>query len=162
MAMSRYVMTSVAALCLLFCCAAKPKSDSVSKEPKMTKKIDLIDQKVLRERVAQGGSVALVRVARLEPLNEGTRSASVVIHLEVQRQLLGALPKQVNYWVWGSPEVVKIAPQLIVAVRPPHPGTEEIEMIAAVEVPEGKVEEAVQAHQQALAKLGKGPAPQGP
>jgi hypothetical protein len=157
MAVNRYVLSAVAALCLVFSCAAKPKSVP-SKEPSV-KKPAMIEEQVLRDSRTQGASVALVRVVKLEPHAQGTRSAKVYIHLEVERLLQGELPRQVNYWVWGSLDTVKLAPRLMIATHPPFPGSDEIEPLAVAEVPDGLVEESVQAHQQALQKLGKPPAP---
>jgi hypothetical protein len=157
MALNRYVLGVVAGLCLAFTCAAKPQSVP-PKEARM-KKPAMIEEQVLRDSRAQGASVALVRVAKLEPHAQGTRSAKVYIHLEVERLLQGELPRQVHYWVWGSLETVKLAPRLMIATHPPFPDSSEIEPLAVVEVPDGLVEESVQAHQQALQKLGKPPAP---
>ncbi|MFL5349711.1 MAG: hypothetical protein ACJ8AT_33355 [Hyalangium sp.] len=127
----------------------------------MKKKVEVIEEQVLRDCLASGGSVALARVGRLEPVYQGTRGAKVFIHLEVEQQLHGQLPREVRYWVYGSPELVQLPPQLIIAVRPPYAGTQEVQMMSAVEVPQGMEAESVQAHQQALAKLGKSPAPSG-
>jgi hypothetical protein len=120
-----------------------------------------LSEQALRDCLASGGSVALARVARLEPIYQGTRGAKVIIHLQVEQQLQGKLPAEVNYWVYGGPELVQLPPRLIIAVHPPFDGTNEVELISAVGVPEGQEPESVQAHQQALAKLGKSPAPSG-
>ena len=157
MAMNRFVLSAVAGLCLVFSCAAKPQSVP-SKEPSM-KKPAMIEEQVLRDSRTRGASVALVRVAKLEPHAQGTRSSKVYIHLEVERLLQGELPSKVRYWVWGSPDTVKLAPRLMIATNPPIPGSEDIQPLGVVEVPDGLVEESVQAHQQALQKLGKAPAP---
>lgn len=127
----------------------------------MKKQAQVIDESLLQQCLAGGGSVALARVARLEPIYPGTRGAKVIIHLEIEQQLHGKLPGQVNYWVYGGLEQVKMPPRLMIAVYPPYEGTDEVEMIASVAVPEGSEAESVQAHQQVLAKLGKSSAPTG-
>ena len=125
------------------------------------KKVETVPEESLRECLAEDGRLALVRVLRLEPFNQGTRGSRVDIHVEVERTLHGELPRQVYFWVWAAPNL-KPGHRLILAARPPYEGTTEVEQIAFVEVPEGMSEEAVQAHQQALAKLGRENAPQGP
>ena len=122
------------------------------------KKAELIEESLLKQCLAAGGSVALGRVVRLESSYEGTRNAQVTIYLEIEQVLYGKLPRQVNYWVYGSPEDLKLPPRLMLAVHSLPEGTDEVETIASVGVPEGLESEAVQAHQQLLAKLGKSPA----
>jgi hypothetical protein len=119
MAMNRFVLCAVAGLSLVFSCAAKPQSVP-SKEPSM-KKPAMIEEQVLRDSRTRGASVALVRVAKLEPAAQGTRSSKVYIHLEVERLLQGELPSKVRYWVWGSPDTVKLAPRLMIATNPSRP-----------------------------------------
>jgi hypothetical protein len=128
----------------------------------MKNKAELIKKSLLQQCLAGGGSVALGRVARLEPIYQETRGAKVIIHLEIEQQLYGKLPRQVNYWVYGGLDhQMKLPPRLMVAVYPPYEGTEEVEMIASVRVPEGLEAESVQAHQQELAMLGKSSTPSG-
>jgi hypothetical protein len=126
-----------------------------------SKQVETIKYSVLRDCLNSEGCVALARVVRLEPIHEETRGAQVIIHLEVEQHLLGEFPREVNYRVDGSPDLVKLSPRLMIAAYPPWTGTDDIEMASVVGVPKGQESKSVQAHQQALAKVGKSLAPSG-
>jgi hypothetical protein len=119
--------------------------------------VETIDAELLRECVNQGGRVALARVQRLEPFNQGTRGASVEVHLEIEKEIQGSLPRHIQFSTWGGPDLMKPGHRLIIAVEPPQAGMEEVSLMGSVDVQEGKEVEAVQAHQQILATEGRSP-----
>ena len=152
MAMNPRALGALSALALFFACAAGSEP-AASKEPPVPAKIEIIEAEPLRGFLAQGGCVALGKVQRVELFNAGTRGSRLRIHVEVEKQLEGALPRQLSFLTWGKPGDAKVGQQLLFAVKPPPPQASDALLQSFFVVPEGKAEEAVRAQQEVLVKV---------
>lgn len=158
MAMTSRALGALSALVLVFACAAgsepaAPQQPATSKEPAGPVKIEIIEAEPLRGFLAQGGCVALGKVQRVEHFNAGTRGSRLRIHIEVETQLEGSLPRQLSFLTWGAPGDVQVGQQLLFAVKPPAPQAPDALLQSFYGVPKGRGEEAVRAQREVLAKL---------
>lgn len=115
----------------------------------------LLEEQLLRDCVGLGGSVALVRVREVKASNAGTRGARVRVEFDVERELHGALPRQAGFWSFGGAGTVAVGQRLILALKPAPAGAKDVGLLGFVPVSDAQVEDAVRAHQQALARLGR-------
>ncbi|MBN1208022.1 MAG: hypothetical protein JXB05_24370 [Myxococcaceae bacterium] len=122
----------------------------------MQGKIEVIEAEQLRDFLAQGGCVAVGKVQKVEVFNQGTRGAKVRIVLDVEKQLHGALPRQVSFVAWGDPDTAKVGQQLLFAIKPPVPQLPDAVLLSFYTIPEGKAEEVARAQQEVLSKVGQG------
>jgi hypothetical protein len=152
MAMNPRALGALSALVLFFACAAGSEPAS-SKEPQVPAKLEIIEAEPLRGFLSQGGCVALGKVLRVELFNPGTRGSRLRIHVEVEKQLEGSLPRQLSFLTWGAPDDAKVGQQLLFAVKPPPPQAQDALLQSFYVVPQGRGEDAVRAQQEVLAKV---------
>jgi hypothetical protein len=95
----------------------------------------VLEADLLRQCVAEGGSVALVRVVDVTSAYAGTRGAREHITFELVRSLRGAAPARASFWMWGQPGTTPVGQRLLVALRPAHDGAEEVGVLGAAPVP---------------------------
>jgi hypothetical protein len=163
MAMTTRFSGALSALVLLFACVAgsdparpapAPATPETSspKEPRMQEQIEIIEEEPLRGFLAQGACVAVGKVQKVELFNQGTRGARLRIHVEVEKQLHGSLPRQFSFMTFGGPGDAKAGDKLLLAVKPPAPQAQDAVLQSFYVVPEGRVEEALRAQQEALSK----------
>jgi hypothetical protein len=152
MAMNPRALGALSALVLFFACAAgsEPASPQESQVPAQ---IQIIEAEPLRGFLAQGGCVAVGKVLRVELFNQGTRGSRLRIHVEVEKQLEGSLPRQLSFLTWGGPADTKAGQQLLFAARPPPPQAQDALLQSFFVIPAGKGEEAVQKQQEVLTKV---------
>ncbi|WP_224363348.1 hypothetical protein [Hyalangium versicolor] len=152
MAMTRRALRAVSALSLFFACSASSPKESPVQNP-----VQVIEEEVLQGILEQGGCVALGKVSKVEPFNQGTRGSRVRISLEVEKQLHGTLPRQVSFLTWGNATTAKVGDQLLFAIKPPVPQFPDAVLLSFFNVPAGKGEEAVRAQQAVLEKVAHRP-----
>jgi len=162
MAMNRRSVWVLSALALIFACSAgpgatptaAPASKPGAAPPKESPMVEVFEAEQLQEFLEADGYIALGRVQKEEPSNQSTRGARVRVLVEVEKPLRGALPRQVGFMMWGAPGTVKQGQQILFACRPPVPQSTDVVLLAFLNVPEGKGEEAARAQQEALEKAG--------
>lgn len=158
MAMTSRALGALSALVLVFACAAgsepaAPQQPPASKEPARPAKIEIIEEEPLRGFLAQGGCVALGKVQRVEHFNAGTRGSRLRIHIEVETQLEGSLPRQLSFLTWGTPGDVQVGQQLLFAVKPPAPQASDALLQSFYVIPQGRRADAVRAQQEVIARV---------
>jgi hypothetical protein len=103
----------------------------------------------------EGCCIGMGRVQQVEAFHQGTRGARVRIHVNVERQLQGTLPREISFLSFGGPDTAKPGEWLLFAVGEPPPGTQAASLLGFIPVPEDRGEEVVRIHQQLLDKARK-------
>ncbi|MBN1208026.1 MAG: hypothetical protein JXB05_24390 [Myxococcaceae bacterium] len=115
----------------------------------------MMDAQPLRECIEQEwGRVALVKVRKVQALQQGSRGAKVLLEVEVERVLHGAeLKSPITIQAWGGPDFAQTGRRYIVAIDGRGPTPSQYILFGVIEASEGEEEAAVRAHQELIATL---------
>ena len=117
---------------------------------------DTISRADMQACLEDSGQVALVRVTQARVVGAGTRSERAAIDAVVENMLYGGLPEQVELgrYTSGGDALMEDGRRYIVAVNAVSVFPADYLITGFAAVPDGQVEEALEAHRHLIAELG--------